>query len=90
MGLLLILECVLHIIISMEPNKEIGWKCFWPEAIFGWSNFSVTVVELYPRKDVFPRENWYLSRFQPLLNVLKSTNIQVVLRKARSLSTNPI
>lgn len=38
--------------------------------VFGWANFSITVVEVCTRKDLLSRENWYLARFQPLLNVL--------------------
>lgn len=39
---------------------------------FGWSNFSITVVETCPRDVLLKRENWYLTTFQPLLNVLMS------------------
>lgn len=39
---------------------------------FGWSNFSITVVETCPRDVLLQRENWYLATFQPLLNVLMS------------------
>lgn len=46
--------------------------------VFGWSKFSITVVELCPRKDLVIRENWYLSRFKPVLNVLISTGLQTV------------
>lgn len=46
--------------------------------VFGWSNFSITVVEVCSRKETFSRENWYLSRFQPLLNVLTSANVRAV------------
>jgi group I intron endonuclease len=38
--------------------------------VFEWGNFSITVVEVCPRGDHLLREDWYLSRFQPLLNVL--------------------
>lgn len=38
--------------------------------VFGWSNFSITVVEVCPCNELISRENWYLSRFQPLLNVV--------------------
>lgn len=46
--------------------------------VFGWNNFSITVVERCSREDLFTRENWYLSRFQPLLNVLMSAGMQPV------------
>ena len=35
-----------------------------------WSKFSITVVEVCPRESLRSRENWYLSRYNPLLNVL--------------------
>ncbi len=41
--------------------------------LFGWSNFSITIIETTPRSDLANRENWYLSRYMPLLNVLMST-----------------
>ena len=37
---------------------------------FDWSKFSITVVEVCPREYLHSRENWYLSRYKPLLNVL--------------------
>lgn len=40
--------------------------------IFGWSNFSITIIETTPRIFLADRENWYLSRYKPLLNVLTS------------------
>ena len=43
--------------------------------VFGWSNFSVTVVEVCPRNKLIDRENWYLSVFNPLLNVLMSSSM---------------
>lgn len=46
--------------------------------VFGWDNFSITVVEICPHKQRFCRENWYLSRFQPMLNVLMSANVRAV------------
>lgn len=38
--------------------------------MFGWSNFSITVVELCPVDTLHSREDWYLSVFCPLLNFL--------------------
>lgn len=38
--------------------------------VFGWDNFSITVIETSPRDMLAERENWYLFSFQPLLNVL--------------------
>jgi len=46
--------------------------------VFGWKYFSITVVELCPRKDLFIRENWYLAQFQPLLNVLTIAGVQPI------------
>jgi group I intron endonuclease len=43
--------------------------------VFGWSNFSFTVVEVCPRDKLIDRENWYLSVFNPLLNVLMSSSM---------------
>ena len=39
---------------------------------FGWSNFSITVVEISPKDKLIIRENWYLAKYKPLLNVHKS------------------
>lgn len=46
--------------------------------VFGWTKFSITLVELCSREDLFVRETWYLSRFQPLLNVLMSAGVRTV------------
>lgn len=46
-------------------------------SVFGWSNFSITVVEVCPREDLLSRENWYLSYFQPTLNVLTSASVRI-------------
>lgn len=54
--------------------------------VFGWNNFSITVVEVCPRVDLFNRENWYLSRFQPLLNVMTKAGMQPVLTGLSSLT----
>lgn len=40
--------------------------------VFGWSCFSITVVETCSVGTLRERENWYLSTFCPLLNVLTS------------------
>ena len=47
--------------------------------VFGWSHFSITIIETCSPNEVRIRENWYLSTFQPLLNVLMnaSTNPKV-------------
>lgn len=42
-------------------------------AVFGWSCFSVTVVETCPASDLKTREDWYLSTFMPLLNMLMTS-----------------
>jgi group I intron endonuclease len=42
--------------------------------VFGWSNFSITVVEICSRENLYKRENWYLGKYQPLLNVLMTNN----------------
>lgn len=55
--------------------------------VFGWANFSITVVEICPRKILIVRENWYLSTFQPLLNVLMSAGIQYISTNVVSLLT---
>ena len=44
-------------------------------ATFGLENFSFTVVELCKKEDCRIRENWYLSTFQPLLNMLMDAYI---------------
>ena len=38
--------------------------------VFGWANFSITVIETCSRDMLPERENWYLLTFKPLLNVL--------------------
>lgn len=43
--------------------------------VFGWNAFSITVVELCDKNQLYQRENWYLSKFSPLLNVLKISYI---------------
>jgi hypothetical protein len=40
---------------------------------FGWANFSITVIEICPKDKLGIRENWYLSKYQPLLNVQTSS-----------------
>lgn len=37
--------------------------------IFGWSAFTITVIEVCSLKELENRENWYLDTFNPLLNV---------------------
>lgn len=62
--------------------------------VFGWSNFSITVVETCSLAKLATRENWYLSRYQPLLNVLMSssnnhkdsTNLSLLTRSKISVS----
>lgn len=41
--------------------------------VFGWENFSITVVELCLREQRHNREDWYLSQYKPLLNILMSS-----------------
>lgn len=38
-----------------------------------WENFSVTIVELCDPKDLASRENYYLQKYRPLLNILYSS-----------------
>jgi group I intron endonuclease len=40
---------------------------------FGWTNFAITVIEISPKDKLGIRENWYLTKYQPILNVLKSS-----------------
>jgi group I intron endonuclease len=40
---------------------------------FGWTKFSITVIEVCSKDNLGVRENWYLSKYQPILNVLKSS-----------------
>jgi group I intron endonuclease len=40
---------------------------------FGWTNFAITVIEVCPKDKLGIQENWYLSKYQPILNVLKSS-----------------
>jgi group I intron endonuclease len=40
---------------------------------FGWTNFAITVIEVCPKDRLPVRENWYLSKYQPILNVLRSS-----------------
>lgn len=44
--------------------------------VFGWENFSITVVELCVRDQLHNREDWYLSQYKPLLNILMSSGPQ--------------
>ena len=37
---------------------------------FGWDQFSVTVVELCSVKNLAVQEDWYLTKYQPMLNFL--------------------
>lgn len=61
---------------------------------FDWSKFSITVIETCPPFELATRENWYLSQYQPLLNVLmsssnyplKSTNLSLLTRSKISAS----
>jgi hypothetical protein len=55
--------------------------------VFGWSCFSITIVETCSRDQVTVRENWYLLTFQPLLNVLMSASIDPRVPFAQSLLT---
>jgi group I intron endonuclease len=60
-------------------------------SVFGWSNFSITVIETNPRavaaKQLATRENWYLSRYHPLLNVLISSSNYPIVSTSLSLLT---
>ena len=40
---------------------------------FGWTNFAITIIEVCSKDNLNVRENWYLSKYQPILNVLKSS-----------------
>lgn len=59
-------------------------------SVFGWENFSITVVETCSKDVLHARENWYLNKYKPLLNVLtsttenpRSTNILSALTRAK-------
>lgn len=43
---------------------------------FGWSNFSVSVIEKCDPLKLQDKENWYLKRYIPLLNTLEESYIQ--------------
>ena len=53
------------------PKKENYLGIFL--SVFGWSNFSITIIETCPRADLINLENWYLSRYKPILNILTSS-----------------
>jgi len=56
-------------------------------SVFGWSNFSITVIETCPRANLASRENWYLTKFKPLLNVLMSSSNYPIVSTNLSLLT---
>ena len=42
--------------------------------VFGWPFFSITVIKTCSRDNINVRENWYLTTFKPLLNILINTS----------------
>jgi hypothetical protein len=68
MDLLKILKRDLNIIIILE-NSKINYLGLFLNT-FGWSYFSLTLIEQYPEYELKTREDWYLHRFKPLLNYL--------------------
>lgn len=38
---------------------------------FGWKNFSFTIIEVFSPSKRQVRENWYLKKYRPLLNILE-------------------
>jgi group I intron endonuclease len=56
-------------------------------SVFGWSNFSITVIETCSRAELATREDWYLSRYHPLLNVLMSSSNYTLMSTSLSLLT---
>lgn len=61
-------------------------------SVFGWSCFSITIVEVCSISDLAPRENWYLTHFKPLLNsamvayAMKSFTISALTRSKISMA----
>jgi len=57
---------------------------------FGWTSFAITVIEVCPKDKLgvagtASRENWFLSKYQPILNVLKSSGEEPLLACALEL-----
>lgn len=55
-----------HYFITPKSNNFLGLFI----KVFGWSCFSITVIETCTVSALRERENWYLSIFCPLLNVM--------------------
>lgn len=67
-------------------NKQLNFLGIFLKQL-GWAKFSITVVEICPINQLASRENWYLDRFKPLLNVLTSTSVDPRRTKKPSLLT---
>lgn len=52
---------------------------------FGWKTFSVTIVEVCSPSKIQERENWYLKKYRPLLNILEEAYSD-----SRSLEKSPL
>jgi len=40
--------------------------------------FSITIIELVPINKLREREDWYLTKFMPLLNILSGTDPRII------------
>lgn len=58
-----------HYYNGKNQNTFLGLLIF----LFGWKNFTVTIIETCPIKYLKERENWYLKTFNPLLNILTNS-----------------
>jgi group I intron endonuclease len=52
---------------------------------FGWSSFSIIVIEVCTKDKLTERENWYLSKYKPLLNVQTSSGEYLLKQKSGGL-----
>lgn len=59
-----------HFYNTPKQNKFLGTFL----SVFEWYNFSITIVEICSTDKLLERENWYLSRFKPLLNFLTNSS----------------
>jgi len=57
----------------VSGSKQTGFLALFLK-VFGWTQFSVTVVETCSPHQLIERENWYLNNYHPLLNVLTQSH----------------
>jgi group I intron endonuclease len=76
-----------HYFNGAKKRKLFSFKIILKVSVFGWSNFSITIIETCSRAKLTAREDWYLSRYHPFLNVLMSSSNYTLMSTSLSLLT---